>query len=236
MAGWSAIMDEGRWTLAEAEFRAAMAADPDWVLGRALVGRITRNVEEREELLDWIERHLDQAPDDERLLLDIYVHHIAEYNERDRGIAPDPERSERRQRLHIANSRRYLERHPGTPYVSAELVEYVHAADGAEAALHVLNTEVAPSAASIPFCLGYRARMLTELGRYHEAFAVADALDARLDDPLAPAQHVVRARILLRTGQLEEASARIDTALALDGNNLAAWVVRELIRVETAKR
>ena len=78
--GWTAIMDEGRWTVAEAAFRAAAEADPDWVLGRTLVGRITTDLAEREEILAWVEERLPGVDPTSRLLADVYVLNLRSAN------------------------------------------------------------------------------------------------------------------------------------------------------------
>ena len=61
LKGWQEILDYGRWTESEAAFRKAVEFDPDWLLGKSLVGRITRNLEERENLLAELEAKKDKA-------------------------------------------------------------------------------------------------------------------------------------------------------------------------------
>lgn len=75
-ADWSYILDAGRWTESEEAFRAAHEAEPDWIMGAALVARITQNVEEREQLLEQIEAGYDGVDPDTRLLLDVFIMNI----------------------------------------------------------------------------------------------------------------------------------------------------------------
>ena len=44
-----------RWTASEIAFRKALELDPDWILAKSLVGRITRNPQEREAILKEIQ-------------------------------------------------------------------------------------------------------------------------------------------------------------------------------------
>lgn len=227
--GWSLIMDEGRWTDAEAAFRAAMDADPDGVLGRALVGRITQDAGERADLLAWIESRLDLAPADERLMLDLYVMNLRAADARDRGVALDPGFGVRRTAIAITHSRAFLELHPGDHAVSAELVEWIHNRDGAEAALAAMDTEIDPAARTTPFMVKYRGLLLTELGRLDEAEAAARTYARMLDDPMAPGPHALWAAILHAGGRHEEARARIATAVQLDPANLSALGLQRTI-------
>jgi len=55
LKGWEEILDNGRWTESEITFRKATELDPDWLLGKSMIGRITRNLEERQQL--YAERH-----------------------------------------------------------------------------------------------------------------------------------------------------------------------------------
>lgn len=55
LKGWEEILDNGRWTESEIAFRKATELDPDWLLGKSMIGRITRNLEERQQL--YAERH-----------------------------------------------------------------------------------------------------------------------------------------------------------------------------------
>ncbi|MEM1094821.1 MAG: hypothetical protein AAGJ10_09465 [Bacteroidota bacterium] len=234
--GWRLIMDAGRWTDAEAAFRSAMAADASWVLGRALVARITTDVDERESLLRWIEAHLSDAAPDERLLIDSYVLGLRAANARDRGASMPEGFAEERVALALANFRAYLEQHPTAPYISAELIEWIHHAEGPEAALAALMDEVHPAAAQVPFLQRYRAVLLSEVGRHDEALAQANAFEAAMTDPLAPSPHVLHAQLLYARGRLDEAKSRIETAIAMDAANMTAQGLQRAIDAALAER
>lgn len=228
--GWSQVLDAGRWSAAEESYRAAMGADPDWVLGRVLVGRITSDVDEREALLAWVEQRRDAAPADERLLIDVFAMNLRAANARDRGEELEPAFFALREERALANLRAYLERHPEDAYVSAELVEWIHAVEGARAALFAIESEVSPQAAEVPFFTLYRAQLLSELGHHARAIALADEYAEQLDDPGAPGPPALRARIWLAMGRPDRALVEADAALALDGANLAARATRARAR------
>lgn len=69
--GFHEILDNGRWTESEKSYRKALEFDPNFMLGKSLVGRITRNVTERERLLEELQKIKDKANTDEKLLLDV---------------------------------------------------------------------------------------------------------------------------------------------------------------------
>lgn len=221
-AGWAAIMDEGRWTLAEERFRAASAAAPEWVLGRTLVGRITGDVEEREEILAWVEANLETASLAERFVLDAFVLNLQSSIARGRGEKLPEGFRERLAESSVEGFRAYLRFHPDDVYIAAELVEWIHSTEGAEAALAAMDEEVRPTSRGVPFFLGYRVNLLAELGRIEEAREAADAHAALLADPTAPAVHTVRGRVLLAAGELEEARENAARAVQLDPQNLSA--------------
>ena len=71
--GFHEILDNGRWTEAENSYRKALEFDPDYALGKSLVGRITRNLDEREKLLQQLLAIKNKSSQDENLLLDVYL-------------------------------------------------------------------------------------------------------------------------------------------------------------------
>ena len=101
--GWEEILDNGRWTESEEAFRKAIEFDPDWILGKSLVGRITRSLEEREELLQKLELTKDQTGEYERLLLDVNLLSLEAANNRDQGIKNSEEFKKRKRQLAETN-------------------------------------------------------------------------------------------------------------------------------------
>ncbi len=62
-----------RWTESEKSYRKAVEFDPNYMLGKSLVGRITRKLEERETLLQELQKVKDKTNDNEKLLLDVIM-------------------------------------------------------------------------------------------------------------------------------------------------------------------
>ncbi|MCA9296733.1 MAG: hypothetical protein KC983_09445, partial [Phycisphaerales bacterium] len=137
--GWMQIMDEGRWTAAERSFREAADADPSFILGAALVARITTDLDERQALLANIEANLDRADTDCRLLLDVFLMNIRAMNARDEGRAMPAVFNEERRSLALRNFGAFVTAHPQEPYIQAEYIEWIHAVHGAEAALEAME-------------------------------------------------------------------------------------------------
>ena len=53
--GWEYILDYGEWTKSEEAYRKALTFDPDFVLGKGIVGKITTNLQERQSILKELE-------------------------------------------------------------------------------------------------------------------------------------------------------------------------------------
>ena len=66
LKGFHEILDNGRWTASEKSYRKALEFDSSYVLGKVLVGRITRNLEEREQLLQELLKEKEITEDEER--------------------------------------------------------------------------------------------------------------------------------------------------------------------------
>ena len=75
-------MDNGQWTLSETSFRKAIAHDPDFLIGKSLVGRISSDVDERIAIQKELTSFKAKATTDERLLLDVYMLNIDVMNAR----------------------------------------------------------------------------------------------------------------------------------------------------------
>lgn len=233
--GWSLIMDAGRWTEAEAAFRAAHAEAPDWQLAATLVARISDDTDERRALVASVTERLESIPADERLLVDAFLLGLHIHLLRAAGETPEPALFERRMAVALANFRAWVALHPADPYVSAELVEWIHNAEGAEAALEAMETVVHPVAAAAPFFASFGAMLLSELGRFEEARLRAQEFAARLGDPGAPAVPYLEACLLFDLGRDDEALARVDVALERDPKHLMAAGLRGRILARIAE-
>ena len=89
--GWEQIMDYGQWTLSEESFRKAVELDPDFLIGKSLVGKISRDLDERVRLLNEINEEKKHATKDNQLLLEITLATLELMNARDQKINLEPE-------------------------------------------------------------------------------------------------------------------------------------------------
>lgn len=138
--GFHEILDNGRWTESEKSFRKALEFDPDYILGKSLVGRITRELKEREILLQELQAVRDSESSDEKLLLDVYLLSIESYNNRDKGIEATSEFNAKRRRISESNFRKFVHKYPEDDYVKAEYIEVLHFIHGPEATLDSLKS------------------------------------------------------------------------------------------------
>ena len=230
--GWTQIMAEGRWTAAEASFRTAAELDPEWVMGAALVARITHDVDERESLLGFIEDSLDRVDPDTRLILDVFILNIRAANARDRE-APLPDGfNEERQRLAVANFGAFVEAHPQETWKQAEHAEWLHAAEGAEVGLDYIRTGLPPGMRESPFFLYYSALLEAQLGDHERAADLARSYEVALEDPMAPGVFALRANLAASRGDYAEALRFAERAAELDPKHVIVVGLRDRLRAQ----
>lgn len=219
--GWEAIMDEGRWTLAEEHFREAWRRDPHWVLGQALVARITEDLAERQALLHAVESGRDRVHPDVGPILDVFLMNIRAMNARDEGRSMPDGFGERRMALALEAFASFCARHPDEVHLQAERIEWLHAAHGADVALEA-TAALPDTVRAAPFFTRYAIRLEIERGNLGRAWALLTRLERLLDDPDAPAIHTARAGLLTAEGRHAEALVHARHAQQLDPANLTA--------------
>ena len=221
-AGWSYIMDAGRWTESEEAFRAAHEAEPDWIMGAALVARITQDVEEREQLLEQIEAGYDGVDPDTRLLLDVFIMSIRAANARDRGTKLPDGFADERMAIALRNFAEFVRRHPGETYSHAERLEVIHHAEGADAALAMIEREVPADVRRAPFFASFAAGLEAERGNHERAAELAAVYRDRLNDPDAPGIDALESVLLQHRGDLRGALEAAERAASKDPKHLIA--------------
>lgn len=228
--GWRQIMDEGRYGQAEVSYRKALSFDPDFLIGKATLGRLTLDTTERRR----IERELEGAggnlPEIERDLLKLYTGFVRFTNLRDRSPA-----AARKMIAGILPTGqtvlgRAVHQYPEEPYLKSEYVELINSNQGAEAALDSFRVLTGKRHADNPFLLGFAATLEAETGNYEEALRLAGELEKVMTDPLAPKVPAVYAHIYLAMDSLELAYEYALHATTLDPRNLDAS--RLLTRIE----
>jgi len=226
--GFSYILDEGRWTASEAAFREAARLDPDWVMGKTLVARITQDLQERERLLAEIEAGYAGAPEDSRLILEVFLMNIRAANARDRGEQMPEGFAAQRRAVAVENFGLFCERHPGETYLQLERLEWVHNVEGAEATLALMET-LPEGVLRAPSFAGLEATLRAELGEMDAAWAAFARFEGMVDDR-APAVAYLRAQLLNAQGDVAGALAAAERAVKLDPKHVLAVRMRDWLR------
>ncbi|NNF34721.1 MAG: hypothetical protein HKN68_11455 [Saprospiraceae bacterium] len=221
LEGWKKIMDEGRWTKSELAFRKAAWNDDEFALGKALVARISRKIEEREKLISEIESMVTPQDEAVELLLAIYMNSVAFLNYRDRGVEITPEMRANKDSIAELNHKRFLNIHPYAIYEKAEYVEILHYKYGAQMAIDTLKKITDDKDKSIPFFVSYEAILEAELGNFGRSGILINKLDSLLDEN-APARYFTRASVYKLMDSIAFAKAMAEQAYQLDTNHLLA--------------
>ena len=220
--GWEEIMDNGRWTKSEEAFRKAVEFDPDWILGKSLVGRITRNLEERQELLKELELVKNQADEDERLLLDVNLLSLEAANNRDQGIKNSAESGEFRRALAETNFGKFSRKYPNDNYFKAEYIETLHANHGARLALDSLRALATSAQMKLGFYISYSATLALELGNIEEAISLEKVLNQTLTDASYTSPLMLKAQIYMAQDSLQKAKEYVSKVVEMDPNHIIA--------------
>lgn len=222
LLGWHQILNQGYYGPAEVSYRKALSFDSSFLLCQSVLARLTEDLEERQNFYDHIQPQRSQLQGVEGDLLEVFLSLMQYTLVREK----DPEGASALRPQLLARAQTLLcgvrQQHPNIDYIESECVEFIHATEGAAAALDSLAIFRKDRVIGNPFLSGYQAVLLTELERYEEALAIAEAL-ARTDQGQAiPRPDVVMAHVYLGWGKLQEARTHVDRAVELDPRNLEA--------------
>jgi tetratricopeptide (TPR) repeat protein len=221
--GWQQIMDQGFYGPAEVSYRKALEFDPDFLVGKSVLARLTTDLEERLQLFEELEAQKGQITGDERLILDVYIALTEFTNIREQEPDKAPEYLQKALRLADANFRQIVPKYPNEVYLKAEYIEILHSLQGPKASLDSLNALTTDQQKDNPFLLGYAAGLNAELGNYQMALVQANRLSHMTQDSLIPKPYVVYADIHYKWREnLELAKQMADRAVKLDPRNLDA--------------
>jgi len=224
--GWEYILDTGEWTKSEEAYRKAMTFDPEFVLGKGIVGKITTNLEERLAIYNELEIRKTNATTDERLLLDDLLLVLKLFNSRDQGVKLDEAFYENFYESSEKGMRSFIHKYPHESYIKAEYIEVLHANHGAQTALDSIDVLTTPQQKTLPFYLSYAAFLESELGNYEKALAKANQLKQIINNDQAPAVHYTYAQLYLDLDSLDLAKTNIEKAIALDPKHQLAFRVK----------
>lgn len=220
--GWHQIMDEGRYGQAEVSYRKVLEFDPDFLIGQAVLGRLTLDDEERADIYRNVESKRGSLPHDEEELLGVYHDFVQYTNRRESG---DPTA-----RAFITEAlqggeeifKKTIQKYPEEPWMKSEYVEFVNSNKGGEAALDSLAVLTRNRHSENPFLLGFQASLEAELGNFEKALEIAKKLEAKTIDKTEPKPWAVYADVYFQMDSLKEAKVYADLAVELDPRNLDA--------------
>ncbi len=228
LRGFHEILDNGRWTESEKSFRKAVELDPGYTLGKSLVGRITRNLEERKRIQqELLAEHFENG--DEKLLLDVYLLSIEAYNSREEGITLTPEFRSKRKRIAESNFREFVRKYPNDDYVKAEYIEWLHLIHGPETALDSLQYLATERQKKLGFYISFAASLELELGRIDNAIRLSEDLKDLMKDSTYTAYTKLKAEIFMAQDSLQKAKDYIDEVVRIDPNHLIAVSIQSEI-------
>lgn len=230
--GFHEILDNGRWTESEKSFRKALEFDPDYILGKSLVGRITRELKEREILLQELQAVRDSVSSDEKLLLDVYLLSIESYNNRDKGIEATSEFNAKRRQISESNFRKFVHKYPEDDYVKAEYIEVLHFYHGPEAALDSLKSLATEKQMKSGFYISSSASLELELGNIEKAVALSKDLEELMTDSTYTSYMKLKAEIYMAQDSLYKAKEYIDQVVEIDPNHIIALGMQSAINKE----
>lgn len=234
--GWVQIMDEGRYGAAEDSYRNALEHDPDFLIAKSVLARLTLDLEERLEFEKQIFAKREEVQGDERLVLDVYQGLVRYTNLRDQG-APQAGRVLQEAIQTAEKNLKYIvHKYPKETYLKAEYIEFLHSRYGPRQTLDSLATLLLPEQKKNPFLMGVSASLHAELDEFDIAIKQAEELKKIINDSTQPKPFAVYAYIYLHKGDLQLAKINADIANELDPLNLDASRLMERIDLLIAEQ
>ena len=218
--GWEQVLDYGHFTNSEKAYRAMYKHDPGFLVGASLLARITPDPQERQQILQDVERKASRVTGDKGLLLDpflnltrLYIYRETNLTEKVITYAPKTITQGENTLSVIAA------KYPDDIYYKAEYIEFLHANRGPKKALDsLINLFPNPP----PFMLGYSAQLMAELKRFDEALKITKELEDMMSGNQVPYVQMVYAKIYKETGEYDLALKHIEEALTLDPGHILA--------------
>lgn len=220
--GWVQIMDEGRYGAAEDSYRKALGHDPDFLIGKSVLARLTLDLNERLELEKELFERKEELDGDERLIFDVYYGLVRYTNLRDQRAPRAGEVLKEVISLAEKNLKEVVHKYPSETYLKAEYIEFLHSRYGAKQTLDSMSTLLLPEQQKNPFLLGLNACLHAELNAFDIALEQAGKLEDIIGDSTQPKPYAVYAFIHMQKGDLPLAKTNADKANKLDPLNLDA--------------
>lgn len=233
--GWRQVMDVGNYSQSEIAYRKMMDFDPDFLIGLSLLGRITKDLTERQQIEKQLAKRKGELNGDERILLNTFIELVKLTNLRESNPDDAKLQMERAFKTGEQNLGHLVHRYPDEIYYKAEYIEVLHHNHGPQTALDTLYTLASYKQQNKPFLLGYAASLEAEAGHYEKALSKADLLSTIMDKQ-SPKPFVVHGDIYYKMGNFDEASDCVKKALKLDPGNLDAQRLMAKVNNELNKK
>lgn len=220
--GWEYIMDNGEWTKSEAAYRKAVEIDSNFLIAKSLLGRLERNLDERQKLLKELQYDQDKASAEVRLLLDSYIRSIDIITAKELGNTLDKDAIKNYYSNAENNLRTFIHKYPNEDYIKAEYIEVLHGQYGPQRALDSMAALASERQKALPFYISYSAFMHSELGNYKTALNKANQLKTVINDSLKSSPYATYAQIYFDMDSLQLAKNYIERTLLLEPNHVIA--------------
>ncbi len=220
--GWVQIMDEGHYAKAEASYQKALAYDPDFLIGKSVLARLTLDLKERLAMYKEIQAQKHKTDGDERLVLDVYTALVNYTNLRDQKSSDADLALQKALVIAENNLRKIVHKYPDEIYLKAEYIEILNSLYGAKQALDSLDVLTTAAQKDNPFLLGFSASRHAELKVFDIAIQQANRLKIVVNDSAVPKTYAILADVYFQMGNLKLAKSNADSANKLDGKNLDA--------------
>ena len=234
--GWVQIMDEGRYGAAEDSYRKALEFDPDFLVGKSVLARLTLDLEERLAFENELFEKREEVQGDERLLLDVYRALVRYTNLRDQRVPQAGKILTETIEIAEKNLRQLTHKYPKETYLKAKYIEFLHSRYGPKKTLDSLASLLLPEQKKNPFLLGVSASLHAELDEFDIALEQAKELEKIINDATQPKPYAIYAYVYLQKRDLELAKINADKANELDPLNLDASRLKERIDILIAEQ
>lgn len=233
--GWRQVMDEGNYTASELAYRKMAQFDPNFLVGLSLLGRITRDLNERLEIEKRLENLKGEVSGDEQLLLNNYIELVKLTNLRETNPGQTENQLKRAFELGERNLRNIVAKYPDDIYYKSEYIEVLHRNYGARAAIDSLYKVASDSQQQNSFMLGYAIHLHAELGEFKLAQEKLSKLQAQFQNRISPKPHAVAADLYFKMGRSKDAETAVDVALSIDPGNIDAQRLKKRISAQLEK-
>ena len=228
--GWNEVMNNGNYSAAEKAFRNMYDQDSSFVLGQALLGRISNDDQERRELVLTIESNIDSANADERLVLELFLELIS--RRVDQGSLSMEELAD----LALKNLGTITTSFLQEDYYFAEYIEWINDRNGPKAALDSINKRATAAQHVMPFIIGYKVHLHLELRQFDHAQIYINQLENMQQVRGTAKISTVKAEYFIARGNNAKALKLIQDTERLDPNNMETHRLRDKMNTRSIKR